>query len=70
MGRLDIEALSGLLVKEVKHVLKDIAWRKVREGWGEEARGWPKLELIEGDYWIMNVRHSAWRLIVKDGGGC
>ena len=46
VGRLDIEALSGLLVKEVKHVLKDIAWRKVREGWGEEARGWPKLELI------------------------
>ena len=36
---LDVEALSGLTVMEVKQLLKDVAWRKVREGWREEARG-------------------------------
>ena len=35
---LDLEALSRLTVREVKHILKDIAWRKVREVWREEAR--------------------------------
>ena len=28
---VDVEALSGLMMREVKHILKDIAWRKVRE---------------------------------------
>ena len=35
---LNVEDLSGLTVREVKHTLKDIAWRKVREVWREEAR--------------------------------
>ena len=34
---LKVEALNGLLMREVKHLVKDIAWRKVREGWREEA---------------------------------
>ena len=43
---LDAEAVSGLTMKEVKQVLKDIAWREVREGWREAARERPKLEVI------------------------
>ena len=35
---LDAEAMSGLTLKEVKQVLKDIAWREVREVWREAAR--------------------------------
>ena len=34
---LKVEALNGLSMREVKHLVKDIAWRKVREGWREEA---------------------------------
>ena len=26
-----------LVMREVKHLVKDTAWRKVREGWREEA---------------------------------
>ena len=33
-------------MKEVKQVLKDRAWRDVREVWREAAREWPKLEVI------------------------
>ena len=40
---LDVEALSGLTVREVKHILKDIACRKVREVWREETRARSKL---------------------------
>ena len=43
---LDAEAVSGLTLKEVKQVLKDIAWREVREVWREAARERPKLEVI------------------------
>ena len=43
---LDAEAVSGLTKKEVKQVLKDIAWREVREAWREAARERPKLEVI------------------------
>ena len=43
---LDAEAMSGLTLKEVKQVLKDIAWREVREVWREAARERPKLEVI------------------------
>ena len=28
------------------YLLKDIAWRGVRECWREEAREWPKLEVL------------------------
>ena len=41
-----VEALSGLLMREVKHLMKDIAWRKVREGWRKEASGRSQLEVI------------------------
>ena len=40
---LDVEALSGLTMREVKLALKAIAWRKVREVWKEEARGQSKV---------------------------
>ena len=43
---LDAEIVSGLTMKEVKQVLKDIAWREVREVWREAAREWPELEVI------------------------
>ena len=43
---LDAEAVSGLPMKEVKQVLKDITWREVREVWREAARERPKLEVI------------------------
>ena len=43
---LDEEALSGLTVREVKLALKGIAWSKMREVWGEEARGRSKLVMI------------------------
>ena len=36
---LNVEALSGLTMREVKLALKAIAWRKVREVWREEAWG-------------------------------
>ena len=42
---LNVEALSGLSMKEVKQLLKDNAW-KVREVWREEARGCSKLDVI------------------------
>ena len=35
---LDMQALSGLLLNEVKPILKCMAWRRAREGWREEAR--------------------------------
>ena len=41
-----MEALSGLMMREVKLALKAIAWRKVREVWREEARGRSKLVMI------------------------
>ena len=43
---LDAEAISRLTMKEVKQVLKNIAWREVREVWREAARERPKLEVI------------------------
>ena len=39
---LDMQALSGLSLSEVKHILKCMA----REGWREEARAHPKLEVM------------------------
>ena len=43
---LDMQALSGLTLSEVKHVLKCMAWRRAREGWREEAKVRPKLEVM------------------------
>ena len=31
----------------MKHILKCMAWRRVREGWREETRARPKLEVME-----------------------
>ena len=46
---LDMQALSGLSLSEVKHILKCTAWRRaIGEGWREEARVHPKLEVIDG----------------------
>ena len=35
---LDMQALSGLLLNEVKPIVKCMAWRRAREVWREEAR--------------------------------
>ena len=43
---LDMQALSELLMNEVKHILKCMAWRRVREGWREETRARPKMEVM------------------------
>ena len=41
-----MQALSGLSMNEVKHILKCMAWRRAREGWREETRARPKLEVM------------------------
>ena len=38
-------ALDGLTMKEVKQLLKDTAWRRVRAVWREKAKGSSKLEM-------------------------
>ena len=46
---LDMQALSGLSMNEVKHILKCMAWRRAREGWREETK---KLEHSKvGNVW-------------------
>ena len=40
---VNMEVLNGLTVREVKQMLKDVVWRKVREVWREEARARSKL---------------------------
>ena len=57
---LDAEAVSGLTLKGVKQVLKDIAWREVREVWREAARERPKLEVI-GSLMDAECRRGVWR---------
>ena len=44
---LDMQALRGLSLSEVKHMLKCMAWRRAREAWREEAKVRPKLEVME-----------------------
>ena len=43
---LDMQALGGLSLSEVKHILKCMEWRRAREGWREEAKVRPKLEVM------------------------
>ena len=43
---MKVGALDGLSIKEVKQLLKDIAWRRVRAEWREKAKGQSKLEMI------------------------
>ena len=38
-------ALDGLTIKEVKQLLKDVAWRRVKAVWREKAKGSSKLEM-------------------------
>ena len=38
-------ALDGLTIKEVKQLLKDTAWRRVKAVWREKAKGSSKLEM-------------------------
>ena len=38
-------ALDALTIKEVKQLLKDTAWRRVRAVWREKAKGSSKLEM-------------------------
>ena len=53
---LDAEAVSGLTMKEVKQVLKDITWKDVRGVWREVARERPKLEVIGS---LLNAKCKA-----------
>ncbi len=43
---MKMQALSGLSLSEVKHIMKCMAWRRAREGWREEAGARPKLEVM------------------------
>ena len=38
-------ALDGLTIKEVKQLLKDTVWRRVKAAWREKAEGSSKLEM-------------------------
>ena len=58
---LDIQALSGLSLCEMKHILKYMAWRRAREGWREEAKVCPKLEVMGR---LMDCRCEARRVEV------
>ena len=42
---LDVVALNGLTIKEVKQLLKDTAWWRVRAVWREKAKGSSKLQM-------------------------
>ena len=42
---LNMVALDGLTIKEVKQLLKDTAWRRVKAAWWEKAKGSSKLEM-------------------------
>ena len=71
-----MQALSGLSLSEVKHILKCMAWRRAREGWREEDRASPKLEVMGR---LMDCRYEARcvevdckrqrRMLMKLGGG-
>ena len=42
---LNVVTLDGLTIKEVKQLLKDTAWQKVKTIWREKAKGSSKLEM-------------------------
>ena len=44
---LDMQAFSGLSLSVVKHILKCTAWRRARQGWREETKVRPKLDVME-----------------------
>ena len=45
-GDVGVEVLGGLSAVEVGEMLGAIAWRKVREEWGQEMETKPKLEML------------------------
>ena len=42
---IECGAIDGLTIKEVKQLLKDTAWRRVKAVWREKAKGSSKLEM-------------------------
>ena len=54
---MKVGALDGLSMKEVKQLLKNIAWRRVRAEWREKAKGQSKLEMIGK---LMDNECKAW----------
>ena len=48
-GGLNVVTLDGLTIKEVKQLLKDTVWRKVKAAWREKAKG-------SSNLWTMNAR--------------
>ena len=66
--RLNVVALDGLTIMEVKQLLKDTTWRRVRAVWREKAKGSSKLEMTGK---LMNneckARCVGW--IVRGAGG-
>ena len=42
---LNVVTLDGLTIKEVKQLLKDTAWQRVKAVWREKAKGSSKLEM-------------------------
>ena len=47
-----MEVLKELSAVEVREMLEAIAWRKVREEWGQEMETKPKLEMFK---WIVSL---------------
>ena len=43
--RIECGALDGLTIKELKQLLKDTAWRRVKAVWRGKAKRSPKLEM-------------------------
>ena len=42
---LNVVTLDGMTIKEMKQLLKDTAWRRVKSVWREKAKGSSKLEM-------------------------
>ena len=53
---LDMQALSVLSMNEVKDISKCMTWRRAREGWREETRVHPKLEIMRR---LMDCEYNA-----------
>ena len=71
-----VEKLEGVSGSEVKQMLRDCAWREVKEAWMAEAQGRPKLgvmkSLMEGgcDERCMQVARKGFRrILAKLRGG-
>ena len=67
--RIGHAGIEWTVTSEVKHILKCMAWRRAREGWREEDRASPKLEVMGR---LMDCRCEARCVEVdcKSRGGC